>query len=253
MNESSFSYEMNTKLHFISPIGVWRTFVFGKIACMILAVLPLYSVADFDNGFGVPSSSVVVTPIGYEKKIKLPTGDEVLLYPDALSHDVLTNCHAVLFQILGPRQHLGKRFVLRHSGCECSVCTLRTTVTNLYQVGEIYEFANSDTVSNILCSTYEVRQPRTCLKMERDWGTRLYCTETAIDERLGELHAERLMLAALLKDYKVELVQLSAQPSLRRKRHALKCQIVEIEQRLTNEIPKVHVGLLKRKEWLFHH
>lgn len=202
------------------------------------------------DNYGVTDNTIVVTPVGYEKSVRLSNGAVITLYPDVLSIGDVTNCHAVMFYILSPRQQFGKRFLLRHSGCTCYMCEPLAPMTNLYQIGRYYLFDWQHTVSNILLSTYDIRQPVPELKMERDWGTELYCTVKDVDERIHELDVLMEKNQVLLKEYQSQLLQLPHETSLRMKRHELNCRIFRLEKGLTNDLPNVRKTLLKRREWL---
>ncbi len=228
-----------------------------KRHCRLLRLLPIFVLAlmspychgeTLGDGYGVSENCIVATPVGYEKNITLSNGEVVKLYPDMLSFEDLTNCHAVVFCILSPRNHKGNRFVLRHSGCTCCMCMLPSAMTNLYQIGEYYVFEHPHTVSNILISTYEVRQPTSEFRMERDWGKKLYCSIEDVDERIQELKCYAAQDQAMLKDFQLQLQQTPSEE--RRKRHELKCRIIRIEHRLTNDIPRARSELSARRKWL---
>ena len=206
-----------------------------------------------EKNFGAPEGSIVATPMGYEKNVTLGNGEVVRLYSDMLSIEDMTNCHAVMFSILSPKQHQGKQFLLCHSGCTCYMCAPLDSMTNLYQIGKCYLFEHPHTVSNILLSAYEIHQPVPGLKMERDWGTRFYCNEKEVDDQMLILKGRVAREEIILKDYKKQLLQLNAESSLRRKRHELECRILRIEQRLTNDFPKIQNELLMRKKQLQQH
>lgn len=63
------------------------------------------------SDYGVPTNSVVATPVGYEKRITLDTGETVRMYPDKLSPEEYAKCRAALFCILSPDTLRGKYFV----------------------------------------------------------------------------------------------------------------------------------------------
>ncbi len=155
--------------------------------------------ATLEENYGVSEDCIVATPVGYEKDATLSNGEVIKLYPDMLSLEDVTNCHAVLFCVLSPRKQRGKRFLFQHSGCTCYMCAMPSSVTNLYQIGKCYLFENPHTVSNILLSAYEVHPPTPKLKMERDWGQRLYCSIKDIDARIRELEGYVVEDQTLLK------------------------------------------------------
>ena len=128
------------------------------------------------------------------------------------------------------------------------MCTLPSAMTNLYQIGKYYVFEHPHTVSNILISTYEVRQPTSEFRMERDWGKKLYCSIEDVDERIQELKCYAAQDQAMLKDFQLQLQQAPGEE--RRKRHELKCHIIRIEHRLTNDIPRAQSELSARRKWL---
>ena len=204
-----------------------------------------------DKNYGVSENSIVATPVGYEKEVTLSNGEVIKLYPDMLSLEEVTNCHAVLFCILSPQKQRGKRFLFQHSGCTCYMCAMPSSVTNLYQIGKCYLFENPHTVSNILLSTYAVQPPTPELKMERDWGKSLYCSIKDVDARIRELEGYVVEDQALLKEYQAQLQQVPNEPSQRKMRHELKCRIFRIEHRLTNDIPNARAELLERRKWLY--
>ena len=209
--------------------------------------------ADADTNYGVSENSVVATPIGYEKEATLSTGETVKSFSDALSVDDVTNCHAVMFSILYPPRHRKRQFILRHSGCSCYMCALPAPMTNLYQIGKCYLFENPHTVSNVLLSSYAIRQPVPALKMERDWGTELYCSVKDVDERIKELDGFVARDQSLLKEYRSQLQQLPNETFSRKRRHELKCRILQLEHKLTNDVPNARSKLLKRRKWLETH
>ena len=133
------------------------------------------------------------------------------------------------------------------------MCAMPSSVTNLYQIGKCYLFENPHTVSNIFLSAYEVHLPTPELKMERDWGRRLYCSIKDVDARIRELEGYVVEDKALLKEYQAQLQQISNQSSQRKMRHELRCRIFRIEHRLTNDIPNARTELLERRKWLQGH
>ena len=229
-----------------------------KCCCLLnsSAVFMLVLISSFCHGrtleenYGVSEDCIVATPVGYEKDATLSNGKVIKLYSDMLSLEDVTNCHAVLFCILSPQKQRGKRFLFQHSGCTCYMCAMPSTVTNLYQIGKCYLFENPHTVSNILLSAYEVHPPTPKLKMERDWGQRLYCSIKDIDARIRELEGYVVEDQALLKEYQAQLQQVPDEPSQRKMRHELRCRIFRIEHRLTNDIPNARAELLERRKWL---
>ena len=221
--------------------------IYGAI---VLCWLPVLDVLGED--YDVPEESIVATPVGYERNVILPNGEIVKLYTDMLSYDALTNCRAVMFQILSPKQDRGKNFLCRHSGCSCYMCKLTTSMTNLYQVGKVYLFSGHDTVSNILSSAYDIRQPPLELKMERNWGSRLYCNIEEVDEQIKQVDDYSQKESGWIEECKEKMKQLPEQKSSRRELHDLKCQIMRMEFDLTNNVPELKRKLLQRKELLLH-
>ena len=219
-----------------------------RLLVFYILSLSLSVFADVD--YGVPKDNMVATPIGYEKEIRIVDGEVVKLYTDVLSKNEATNCHAVMFCILSPSEHRGKQFLLRHSGCTCYMCAPQGSMTNLYQIGKCYLFEFPHTVSNILRSSYKVCQPVPELKMERDWGRRLYCSTKEVDARIRELEGYAVEDQALLKEYQVQLQQFPNETSQRKMQHELRCRMFRIEQRLTNDIPNARTELLERRKWL---
>ena len=68
------------------------------------------------SDYGVPTNSVVATPVGYEKRMTLDTGETVRMYPDKLSPEEYAKCRAALFCILSPDTLRGKYFLYN---CSC--------------------------------------------------------------------------------------------------------------------------------------
>lgn len=227
-----------------------RTFMIHRYRLLTFYILSLCLSAFADADYGVPKDSMVVTPIGYEKEIRIVNGEVVKLYTDVLPTSEATNCHAVMFYILSPSEHRGKQFLLRHSGCTCYMCAPEASMTNLYQIGKCYLFEFPHTVSNILRSSYKVCQPVPELKMERDWGRRLYCSTKEVDARIRELEGYVIEDQALLKEYQSQLQQFPNETSQRKMRHELRSRIFRIEHRLTNDIPNARTELLERRKWL---
>jgi len=222
----------------------------------LASLMLLVSASSFCRGesmekdYGVPENSIVATPVGYEKNMTLSEGEVVKLYPDRLFREEVTNCHAVLFCILSPQTERGRRFLFQHNGCTCPMCALPSSLTNLYQIGKYYLFEHPHTVSNILLSAYDAVPPAPELKMERDWGRPLYCSIGDVDARILELENSVLEDKALIKELQAQLLQIPNESSHRKTRHALRCRISQIEQWVTNRIPRVRAELHERGKWL---
>ena len=225
--------------------------MFRRLLLFLICLLYLGAIADVN--YGVSESSIVATPIGYEKEATLSTGEAVKLYSDMLSVDDVTNCHAVMFCILYPPKHRMRHFLLRHSGCTWYMCALPTPMTNLYQIGKCYLFEDPHTVSNVLLSSYAIRQSISAFKMERDWGKTLYCSVKDVDERIKELDDFIIRDQILLKEYRSQLQQPPNEAFSRKHRHELKCRIFQLEHKLTNDFPNARSKLLKRRKWLESH
>lgn len=229
-----------------------RSFSLNSPAFFALVLISSFCYGrTLEKDYGVSTNGIVATPVGYEKKVTLCDGDVIKLYTDTLFREEATNCHAVMFCILSPQKQRGKRFLLQHSGCTCYMCAMPSPVTNLYQIGKCYLFENPHTVSNIFLSTYEVHFPTPELKMERDWGRRLYCSIKDVDARIRELEGYAIEDQALLKEFKAQLQQIPNQISQSKTRHELRCRMFRIEHRLTNDIPNARAELLERRKWLY--
>ena len=200
--------------------------------------------------YGVPETSIVATPVEYEKTMTLSEGEVVKLYADRLFREEVTNCHAVMFCILSPQKERGRRFLFQHNGCTCPMCDLPSSLTNLYQIGKYYLFENPHTVSNILLSAYDAVSPVSELKMERDPGSPLYCSIKDVDRRIQELENSVLEDKALIRKLQAQLQQIPNERSHHKTRHALRCRISQIEQWVTNCIPRVRAELHERRKWL---
>ena len=124
------------------------------------------------NDYGVPTNSVVATPIGYEKRVTLDTGETVRMYPDHLSSDEDKKCCAVLFCILSPDALRGKYF-LYNNVCPCHMCRPPGSMTENFKIGCHYYFYAPDTITNVTLIAFELGQPGGPYTMDRTLSDRL--------------------------------------------------------------------------------
>ena len=202
------------------------------------------------NDYDVSTNAVVATPVGYEKRVTLDTGETVRMYPDRLSPEEDAKCLAVLFCILSPDSLRGKYFLHNHSGCTCYMCRPLDSMTSLFQIGRHYCFDMPNTITNVTQIAFELGQPGGPFTMEHNWGDRLYCSTSETDQRLQELDAEAHDIPRRIQELQGELSKLPKTEQLtgesrrkeRRKllfsRSRLERRIYDLQERLTNGIPR---------------
>ena len=81
-------------------VGGLRRFMYGTMA--VFATVAASAKDTPLNDYDVSTNAVVATPVGYEKRVTLDTGETVRMYPDRLSPEEDAKCLAVLFYILSP-------------------------------------------------------------------------------------------------------------------------------------------------------
>ena len=176
------------------------------VAWAFLVLATGLSAAEKLDDYGLPEGAVVATPVGYEKRVKLDTGETVRMYPDRLDHDSLTNCHAVLFSILSPDAVRGKYFLYNDSGCGCYMCHPLDVMTNLFVIGRHYTFTSHYLVTNIVAAAFDLGRPGEPY-MNCYFGGQLYCSTREAEARLREEEARAVSYSnqskTFTKDYKM--------------------------------------------------
>ena len=167
-------------------LGNLMRFMYGTMT-MVAAVAASAMDASL-NDYGVSTNAVVATPVGYEKRVTLDTGETVRMYPDRLSPEEDTKCLAVLFCILSPDSLRGKYFLFNNI-CPCYVCRPSSPLTECFKIGRHYSFDSYDTITNVTQIAFELGQPGGPFTMDRNWGDRLYCSTSETDQKLQELDA----------------------------------------------------------------
>ncbi len=192
---------------------------------------------------------MVATPVGYEKRVTLDTGETVRMYPDRLSPEEDAKCLAVLFCILSPDSLRGKYFLFNNI-CPCYFCRPSSPLTECFKIGRHYSFDSYDTITNVTQIAFELGQPGGPFTMEHNWGDRLYCSTSETDQRLQELDAEAHDIPRQIQELQGELSKLPKTEQLtgesrrkeRRKllfsRSRLERRIYDLQERLTNGIPR---------------
>lgn len=201
------------------------------------------------NDYGVSTNAVVATPVGYEKRVTLDTGETVRMYPDRLSPEEDAKCLAVLFCILSPDSLRGKYFLFNNI-CPCYFCRPSSPMTECFKIGRHYSFDSYDTITNVTQIAFELGQPGGPFTMDRNWGDRLYCSTSETDQKLQELDVEAHDIPHRIQELQGELSKLPKPEQLtgerRRKeirkllssRFELERRIVDLQERLTNGIPR---------------
>ena len=77
------------------------------------------------SDYGVPTNSVVATPVGYEKRMTLDTGETVRMYPDKLSPEEYAKCRVALFASLA-RIHYAVSILFAATGSSKTMTLLNT-------------------------------------------------------------------------------------------------------------------------------
>lgn len=202
------------------------------------------------NDYVVPTNSVVATPVGYEKRVTLDTGETVRMYPDHLSTDEDKKCCAVLFCILSPDALRGKYF-LYNNVCPCRMCRPSGSMTEYFKIGCHYSFYAPDTITNVTLIAFELGQPGGPYTMDGTLSDRLYCSTAETDQRLRELDAEASEIPRKIQELRDELSRLpnpeqltgerrrTEMRKLRFNRAQLEGRIYGLQERLTNGIPYV--------------
>jgi hypothetical protein len=228
---------------------------------IFIAISESYLLADdmpLDD-YGGPTNSVVATPVGYEKRVTLDTGETVRMYPDRLSPEEDAKCRAVLFCILSPDSLRGKYFLL-NSVCQCRMCRTYDSVQDI-KIGRHYRFDSLNTIANVTEVAFELGQPGGPLTMSRFVGERLYCSTNETDGVLHELAAERRDIPCKIRKLQDELAMLPKPrqlkgKELRKSLHRsweLENRIRELHELLTNSIPDTVERVGKRRDWLVAH
>ena len=234
------------------------------VAWVFLVLAAGLSAAEKLDDYGLPEGAVVATPVGYEKRVKLDTGETVRMYPDRLDHDSLTNCHAVLFSILSPDAVRGKYFLYNDSGCGCYMCRPLDVMTNLYVIGKHYSFPFHDLATNIVAAAFDLGRPGEPY-MNCYFGGQLYCSTREAEARLREEEARAVSYSNQLHRLKAELEKY---PKLKTdegngdwKKHRsynlhrwnLLGRIRSLQNCLSNNIPFVVEYIHRRRDWLRAH
>ena len=228
-------------------LGNLMRFMYGTMT-MVAAVAASAMDASL-NDYGVSTNAVVATPVGYEKRVTLDTGETIRMYPDRLSPEEDTKCLAVLFCILSPDSLRGKYFLFNNI-CPCYFCRPSSPLTECFKIGRHYSFDSYDTITNVTQIAFELGQPGGPFTMEHNWGDRLYCSTSETDQRLQELDAEAHDIPRQIQELQGELSKLPKTEQLtgesrrkeRRKllfsRSRLERRIYDLQERLTNGIPR---------------
>ena len=192
------------------------------------------------SDYGVPTNSVVATPVGYEKRITLDTGETVRMYPDKLSPEEYAKCRAALFCILSPDTLRGKYF-LYNCSCPCRMCYIPM---QSFIIGKHYSFH----VTGLSEVAFELGQPGGPCNTTSSLFDRLYCSTDEVDQRLQELDEESRELPGQIQNLQDELSMLpksimqlpkESRGKVRRKKYELQGRIYGLQERLTNGIPYV--------------
>ena len=191
------------------------------------------------SDYGVPTNSVVATPVGYEKRITLDTGETVRMYPDKLSPEEYAKCRAALFCILSPDTLRGKYF-LYNCSCPCRMCYIPM---QSFIIGKHYSFH----VTGLSEVAFELGQPGGPCNTTSSLFDRLYCSTDEVDQRLQELDEESRELPGQIKNLQDELSTLpklmqlpkEKRRKIWRRKSELEGRIYGLQERLTNEIPYV--------------
>ena len=228
-------------------LGNLMRFTYGT---MIMFAAVAASAMDASlNDYGVSTNAVVATPVGYEKRVTLDTGETVRMYPDRLSPEEDAKCLAVLFCILTPDSLRGKYFLFNNI-CPCYFCRPSSPLTECFKIGRHYSFDSYDTITNVTQIAFELGQPGGPFTMDRNWGDRLYCSTSETDQKLQELDAEAHDIPRQIQELQDELSKLPKTEQLtgesrrkeRRKllfsRSRLERRIYDLQERLTNGIPR---------------
>ena len=186
-------------------LGNLMRFMYGTMT-MVAAVAASAMDASL-NDYGVSTNAVVATPVGYEKRVTLDTGETVRMYPDRLSPEEDTKCLAVLFCILSPDSLRGKYFLFNNI-CPCYFCRPSSPLTECFKIGRHYSFDSYDTITNVTQIAFELGQPGGPFTMDRNWGDRLYCSTSETDQKLQELDAEAHDIPRQIQELQGELSKL---------------------------------------------
>ncbi len=234
------------------------------VAWSFLALAAGLSAAEKLDDYGLPEGSVVATPVGYEKRVKLDTGETIRMYPDRLDHDSLTNCHAVLFSILSPDAVRGKYFLYNDSGCRCYMCHPLDVMTNLFVIGRHYRFEDHYLVTNIVAVAFDLGRPGEPY-MNRYWVDSLYCSTRETEVRLRETEARAVSYSNQLHRLKAELEKYPKLKtdegngdwkklrSYNQHRRNLLGRIRSLQNCLSNDVPFVTEYICRRRDWLRAH
>ena len=206
-----------------------------------LCLSAMFAMGSSPNDYGVPTNAVVATPVGYEKRVTLDTGETIRMYPDQLSPEEYAKCRAVLFCILSPDSLRGKYF-LYNCRCTCRMCYIPM---RSFEIGRHYSIQAADLdLSEV---AFELGQPGGC-NTTHSLVDRLYCSTNEVDQRLQKLDAESRELPRQIKNLQDELSMLpkpimqlpkESRGKVRRKKHELEGRIYELQERLTNGIPYI--------------
>ena len=206
--------------------------------------------------YGIPKDDQVVTPVGYERRITLDTGETVRLYPDRLYPDNAERCHAVLFYILSPDTLRGKYFLLNKDSCWCYMCRPSDSVTNLFRIGYHYTFPMTGTMTNVTRTAFELGSPGEPFMDRGNEGEDLYCNTGETDERLRELNTQIRDVKRQLKNLQQELARLPDPKQVEDKDRwaqqngELWYAIDQLQEQLTNDIPRRIQRMTSRRDWL---
>ncbi|MBR4172047.1 MAG: hypothetical protein IKR48_10385 [Kiritimatiellae bacterium] len=198
---------------------------------------------------------VVATPVGYQKELKLITGETVRTYPTELSQHDASNCTAVLFCILSPDTYRGKYFLGYDGGCRCYMCKPYAPWPEQFQIGKHYSFCMLlayDSEQDRNKGTFDLGYPPGGLCLNRGDGHLVYRNTQEIDKRLAELDKKYCFETNQLEKFRAELSTLPDSPKESRKRRQLRGSIHRIEEWVKVHEPQFRSELLAERERLSH-